>query len=59
LGFDGLFALAEGALENKKDYPDKDNLGYKSLVNLYVRLKDENRKFDSKPWRTTGRPETF
>ncbi|MFZ1986864.1 MAG: hypothetical protein WAU91_20805 [Desulfatitalea sp.] len=44
--FDCLLAVIEGALEDEKHYPDKDDAGYKALMNLYLRLKDENRKFD-------------
>jgi hypothetical protein len=44
--FDCLLAVIDGALEDEKDYPDKDAPGYKALMNLYLRLKDENRKFD-------------
>ena len=43
--FDCRLAVIEGALEDKKDYPDKDAPGYKALMDLYLRLKDENRKF--------------
>jgi hypothetical protein len=44
--FDCLLAVIEGALEDEKDYPDKNAAEYKPLMNLYFRLKDENRKFD-------------
>jgi hypothetical protein len=44
--FDCLLAVIEGALEDEKYYSDKDAQGYKALMNLYLRLKDENRKFD-------------
>jgi hypothetical protein len=44
--FDCLLAVIEGALEDEKDYPDKNAAEYKALMNLYFRLKDENRKFD-------------
>ena len=44
--FDCLLAVIEGALEDKNHYPDKDDAGYKAFMNLYLRLKDENRKFD-------------
>ena len=44
--FDCLLAVIEGALEDEKYYSDKDAPGYKALMNLYLRLKDENRKFD-------------
>jgi hypothetical protein len=44
--FDCLFAVIEGALEDKQYYPDKNAPEYKALMNLYLRLKDEYRKFD-------------
>jgi hypothetical protein len=44
--FDCLLAVIEGALEDEKYYSDKDAPGYKAFMNLYLRLKDENRKFD-------------
>lgn len=43
--FDCLLAVVEMALDDPKEYPDKENQGYKSLKNLLDRLKIENRKF--------------
>src|SRR6056297_1700288 len=44
--FDCLLAVIECALEDKKEYPDRDASEYKALMSLYLRLKEENRKFD-------------
>lgn len=43
---DCLLAVIEGALEEKKYYPEKDAPEYRALMNLYCRLKNENRKFE-------------
>lgn len=44
--FDCLLAVIEMALDDPKEYPDKENQGYKALKNLFDRLKIENRKFE-------------
>jgi hypothetical protein len=44
--FDCLLAVVEMALDDPKEYPDKENQGYKALKNLFDRLKIENRKFE-------------
>lgn len=44
--FDCLLAVIEYALEDDKDYPDNNASEYKALMSLYLRLKEENRKFD-------------
>ena len=46
--FDCLLAVIECALEDKKGYPDRDAPEYKALMSLYLRLKEENRKFDKR-----------
>jgi hypothetical protein len=48
---DCLLEVIEEALEDEKYYPDRDAAGYTALVNLYRRLKDENRTFDEAPGR--------
>ena len=44
--FDCLLAVIEDALDDQKEYPDKNESGYKALKDLFVRLKGEYRKFD-------------
>lgn len=44
--FDCLLAVIEEALKDTRYYPDKDTTEHKALMNLYLRLKDENRKFN-------------
>ena len=44
--FDCLLAAIEYALEDDKDYTDKNASEYKALMSLYLRLKEENRKFE-------------
>jgi hypothetical protein len=44
--FDCLLAVIEDALNDPKEYPDKNESGYKALKSLFVRLKGEYRKFD-------------
>ncbi|WP_244148942.1 hypothetical protein [Desulfonatronum thioautotrophicum] len=44
--FDCLLAVIQCALEDERFYPDKEDLGYKALMNLYERLKKEYQKFD-------------
>jgi hypothetical protein len=44
--FDCLLAVIQGALEDERYYPDKEGEGYKALMNLYLRLKNEYQKFD-------------
>ncbi|MDZ7832811.1 MAG: hypothetical protein U5L07_13735 [Desulfobacterales bacterium] len=46
--FDCLLAVIECALEDKKEYPDRDAPEYKALMSLYLRLKEENREFDKR-----------
>ena len=46
--FDCLLAVIESALEDKKEYPDRDAIEYKVLMSLYLRLKEENREFDKR-----------
>jgi hypothetical protein len=46
--FDCLLAVIEGALEDERYYPDQAAPEYKALMNLYLRLQDENCKFDKK-----------
>ena len=44
--FDCLLAVIEDALDDPKEYPDKNESGYKALKSLFVRLKGEYRKFE-------------
>ena len=44
--FDCLLAVIEDALDDPKEYPDKNESGYKALKSLLERLKAEYRKFD-------------
>lgn len=44
--FDCLLAVIEYALDDPKEYPDKNASGYKALQSLFERLKVEYKKFD-------------
>lgn len=46
--FDCLLAVIEDALDDPKEYPDKNESGYKALKSLFVRLKGEYRKFEQR-----------
>lgn len=43
--FDCLLDVIPDALENETEYPDKNDDGYKALMNLYKRLKKEYLNF--------------
>ncbi len=43
--FDCLLDVIHSELENETEYPDKNDDGYKALMNLYKRLKREYKKF--------------
>ena len=44
--FDCLLAVIEDALNDPKEYPDKNESGYNALKGLFERLMGEYRKFD-------------
>ena len=43
--FDCLLAVIEYVIDDRKEYPEKNDSGYIALRNLYDRLKAEYRKF--------------
>ena len=44
--FDCLLAVIDCVIDDPKEYPDKEDQGYKALKSLLDRLKKEYRKFD-------------
>ena len=51
--FDCLLAVIDYVIDDPKEYPDKEDQGYKALRSLFNRLKIENRKFDKRLRRTS------
>jgi hypothetical protein len=43
--FECILAVIEYVIDNPKEYPDKEETGYKALKKLYDRLKAEYRKY--------------